>query len=345
MSPDHTSVLVVTVSYKTAELVERSLRALSAERLRYPATEIRAFVVDNASGDYPKLCAAVAREGWQDWVTVHAAARNGGFSYGNNLGLKHAFEQPSPPEFVMMLNPDAEVRPGCIEALVRFLRAHPRAAVAGSQLVAEDGKPWPYAFRFLSIFSEIDKGVSWGPISRLLGRWSTTRQMGTQPERVDWLPGAAMMVRRSVIELVGGMDERYFLYFEELDFLLKLHRAGLETWYVPDSHVFHVTGASTGVTSAGSRAALPDYWFESRRRFYAKNHGIRYAMLTDVTTLVAHVLGGVKRTVQGTRREERPGFVRGLLRNTVLKPSNREVLEPIEFWPSERGESTNPRRH
>lgn len=338
------SVLVVTVSYKTAGLVERSLRALAAERARDPEIDVRAFVVDNASGDYEPLRAAVEREGWQDWVTLYAAPRNGGFSYGNNLGFKHAFEQARPPDFFMMLNPDAEVRPGCLTALVRFLRANPHVAVAGSQLVAEDGTPWPYAFRFLSIFSEVDKAVSWGPLTRLLDRWGTTRRMGPHPERVDWLPGAAMMVRSSVVERVGGLDERYFLYFEELDFFLKLHRAGLETWYVPDSHVFHVTGASTGVTAPGSRAALPDYWFESRRRFYAKNHGVPYAMLTDVATVGAYLLGELKRTVQSNRGSARPAFLRGLLRNTVLRAGNREVPAALEFRPSQRPDSALGRR-
>jgi N-acetylglucosaminyl-diphospho-decaprenol L-rhamnosyltransferase len=329
------SVLVITVSYKTAALVEKSLAALAHERATCPDLDISVYVVDNASGDEPQLRQAIEREGWQSWVTLELAPKNGGFSYGNNLGLKHAYSSVAPPDYVLLLNPDASVKPGAIGALARFLDSRPAVAVAGSKLLFEDGTPWPYAFRFPTIWSEINEGLNWGPATKLLSPWVVARKMNDYPERVDWLPGAAMMIKRSVIDELGGMDESYFLYFEELDFFLKLHRAGWQAWYVPSSEVIHVAGASSGVTTRGRNAPLPDYWFESRRRFFAKNFGIPYAMATDAAALAAQAVCRFKRALTGESEHNIPGYLSSFLNSSVLRTKNHHVESAVEFQPSQ----------
>jgi GT2 family glycosyltransferase len=201
-------------------------------------------------------------------------------------------------------------------------------------LLYPDGRPWPIAFRFPTIWSEIDEGVNWGLVTKLLNRWVVSREMGDRPERVDWLPGASMMIRRSVIDQLGGLDEAYFLYFEEVDFMLKLARAGWETWFVPQSRVYHIAGVSSGITGEErEHRPLPDYWFESRRRFFAKNHGVPYAIATDVVAFTARLLGHAKRTVQRAPGSSVPGYVLGLLRNSVVFGKNQRVAESVEFRP------------
>jgi N-acetylglucosaminyl-diphospho-decaprenol L-rhamnosyltransferase len=338
------SVLVVTVSYRTAKLVENSLVALARERATRPDVDIRAFVIDNASGDAPAIERAIADRGFGDFATLIESPTNGGFSFGNNRGFEHAYRTGSPPDYFLLLNPDAEVLPDGIGALVRFLDEHPLAAVAGSQLQFQDGTPWPYAFRFPSIWSELNTALSTGIVSKLLSEVVVTRRMGPTPTRVDWLPGASMMVRRAAIEEVGGLDESYFLYFEELDFFVKLARAGWETWYVPDSKVMHISGQSSGVTARDRVGPLPDYWFESRRRYFAKNHGVPYAMLTDAVTIPAFVVGRLKRKLQGRARENTPGFTRSLFRHSILRSPLRPVLPSVEYRPAnERRDSPKDR--
>jgi len=324
------SVLVITVSYKTAKLVENSLRALARERPR-SNVDIFAYVIDNASGDAPHLRDAIDKNGWGDWATLHASTKNGGFSYGNNRGFEHAYQTGNVPDYFMLLNPDAEVEAGAIDELVKFLEAHPRAAVAGSQLIFQDGTPWPYAFRFLNLLGELQTALATGVAAKVLDRWITTRRMGNNPERVDWLPGAAMLIRRSAIDAVGGLDESYFLYFEELDFFIKLDRAGYETWYVPASRVMHISGQSSGITARDRKGPMPEYWFESRRRYFAKTYGVPYAMLTDAVCIPAYVLGRLKKQLVGRGNENIPGFTLSLLKHSALLNPLREVLPPVEY--------------
>jgi GT2 family glycosyltransferase len=338
-SPNRTSrtVLAVIVSYKTAGLVKNLLVSLARERAAEAqrGLELRAVVVDNASGDAEPIQQAVASSGHDGWIKVVRAPENGGFSYGNNLGFRYGFEQPEVPEFFFMLNPDTEVRPGSVRALVEFFDQHPDAGIAGSSLEGEDGSPWPYAFRYPSLLSELDYGLRLGFVTKLLSKHVVARLMGSVAEQVDWLPGAAMMVRRQVIERLGGLDQTYFLYYEETDFCLKVKKAGYTVWYVPESRVMHIAGQSTGVTGYQRVAKpLPDYWFESRRRYFAKNHGMAYAAATDAVLLVSHTLGQVKeRFLKRSDASGIPHFAQDIFRHSVLRKANRGVDPSVEWRP------------
>ena len=180
---------------------------------------------------------------------VIEAPRNGGFAYGNNLGFQHGFAADRVPDFFFLLNPDTEVRTGAIRALLDFCAQRSDAGVVASSLELRNGQKWPFAFRYPNLLSELDWGLRLGLVSRLLRRYWVVRRMGNVPEQVDWFPGAAMMVRREVVERSGGMDEAYFLYYEETDFCRKVKAAGWTLWYVPASRVMHIAGQSTGVTA------------------------------------------------------------------------------------------------
>lgn len=317
------TVAVVIVSYESAELAIASLRSVQAERSA-AGLEIRAVIVDNASGDFPRISRAVAENGWDSWVTTVIAPRNGGFAYGNNLGVRRAF-QAAPADYVYLLNPDTEVRPNAIAALVRFLESQPHIGIAGSSFENEDGSEWPIAFRFPSLLSELSQALGFGPLMRLLDRWAVARHMSSlAPQQVDWICGASMMIRATVFEAIGGFDEGYFLYFEETDFCLRARRAGFPTWYVPASRVMHVGGQSTGVTERNTAPKrLPAYWFDSRRRYFAKAFGIRQTMAVDLVVLACYPLGWLKRLVLGQRAESVPHYYRDFIRGSVLRMRNR----------------------
>ena len=209
------------------------------------------------------------------------------------------------------------MRSSALRALVEFMMERPRVGIAGSSLEEADGAPWPYAFRFPSFWSELDEGVRLGIFSRLLSEHTVARKMSNVPERVDWLPGASMMVRREVFEKIGLMDEDYFLYFEETDFCLQAARAGFETWYVPASRIMHIAGQSTGVTGKQNVARrLPGYWFESRTRYFLKNHGRLYGSVTDLARAVGFVSWRARRLVQRKPDEDPPKFLRDFLRHS-----------------------------
>ena len=130
-----------------------------------------------------------------------------------------------------------------------------------------------------------------------------------------------MMVRRETIESIGGFDEGYFLYYEETDFCMRARRAGWQCWYVPGSRVMHALGHSTGVSTPRNQPSrLPGYWFESRRRYFFKNHGLGYAAAVDLAATVGSLLGTLKRRMRGEMG--RPFYVRDLLRHSVLLARN-----------------------
>src|ERR1035438_3655366 len=131
-------IAVIIVTYKSAELAVESLRSVDGERHTADLIRIRAIVVDNASGDLPAIAEAVEKYHWSSWVTLVSAPKNGGFSYGNNVGIERAYADGT-PDYVYLLNPDAQVRRGAIGALVRFLEAHTTVGIAGSSFENLDG--------------------------------------------------------------------------------------------------------------------------------------------------------------------------------------------------------------
>jgi N-acetylglucosaminyl-diphospho-decaprenol L-rhamnosyltransferase len=229
------------------------------------------------------------------------------------------------------------VRKGAIGELARFLEAHPDVGIAGSSFENLDGSEWPKAFRFPSLLSEFEGGLQLGLASRVLRHWVVPQLMTPVAQPIDWVVAASMMIRWSVFDRIGGFDDKYFLYFEETDFCFRAKKAGLSTWYVPASRVMHIGGQTTNVSNRKAvPERLPGYWFESRRRYFAVNHGLAYAMRADVVALLAHALGSLKRMAQGRRNQGVPHFLADLLRHSVLWRRNRLVASSIRATRPER---------
>jgi N-acetylglucosaminyl-diphospho-decaprenol L-rhamnosyltransferase len=317
-------VAVVVVTYKSAELTIECLETIKGE-LNTSGVRIRVIVVDNACGDGPIVASAIEKNGWSSWATLVVAPKNGGFAYGNNVGFQRAYADAR-PDYLHMLNPDTLLRKGAISALVHFLEQHPSVGIAGGSFENSDGSDWPFAFRFPSLLSELDGGLQLGLVSRLLQRWAVARHMTQVSQTTDWVAGASMMIRASVLDSIGGLDENYFLYFEETDFCFRAKIAGFSTWYVPESRVMHIAGQSTKVTERDvAPKRLPAYWFESRRRYFVITHGVRYAMVIDAVALFALVLGLLKHSVQGRLHQGIPFFIRDFARYSLLHRKNRKL--------------------
>jgi GT2 family glycosyltransferase len=315
-------IAVVIVTYKSARFAIDNLRSLFAEGSD-PTLRIRAIVVDNASDDLPAISRTATDEGWLPWVTLMAAPLNGGFAYGCNIGIEAACSTVT-PSYICLLNPDAQVRPGAIKALAQFLETHVEAGIAGPSFETVEGDDWKTAFRFPTLLGELEQGLQLSLASQLLRRWQVARQMGAHHETVDWISGAAMMIRPRVFAAVGGFDENYFLFYEETDLCRRARQSGFTTWYVPESRVMHIGGVSTHL-GRRSRTRMPAYYFESRRRYFAVTYGIGRAMMIDVVAVTAHLLGALKRAIQGRRHSAIPCFVRDLLHHSVLWPRNRNI--------------------
>ncbi len=323
-------IAVVIVTYKSAPLTINSIASIERERTTCKL-RIRVIVVDNASGDLEAIARASAINDWASWVTLIEAPKNGGFAYGNNLGIERAYKAGI-PSYLYLLNPDTEVRAGAIASLVSFLEAHPNAGIAGSGIENPDGSEWPIAFRFPTLLSELSGGLETGLVTRLLRRWEVPQRMSRTAQPIDWVSGASLMIRPALLAAIGGLDENYFLYFEETDLCFRANRAGFSTWYVPEARIMHIEGQSTKINGRTARPGrLPQYWFESRRRYFAMNLGICHAILIDFIALFAHSLGLLKRTLLGKRQTAVPFFIRDLIRHSVLWRHNR-IFPPLRTF-------------
>jgi hypothetical protein len=318
-SPRPVQLLVSIVNYRSASLTIECLATLAPELAAIG--HARAIVVDNASGDgsAERIAAAITARGWSGWATLIPAASNGGFAAGNNAAIRACRGAGTNFEYVLLLNPDTLVRPGSIRALLDFMRAHPDVGIAGGQCEAPDGLPQVSAFRFHNLVGEMLGYIRLGALDQLFERHLVRLPIQREPVRVDWVTGAHMMVRAEVFDRIGLLDEGYFLYFEETDFILRARRAGFTCWHVPTSRVMHYIGQTSGINRPGTvHGRRPGYWFESRRRYFVLNHGVAYAVATDLAACAGLALWKLRCLAQGKLNDDPPYFLRDLLRYGVL---------------------------
>ncbi|MGH2716449.1 MAG: glycosyltransferase family 2 protein [Thermoleophilaceae bacterium] len=241
----------VVVSYRSADTLRGCVEPLAA------MPGVRVTVVDNASPD--DAIATIADLP----ARVVRSPRNGGFSYGCNLGAARG-DAP----FLLFLNPDARMDRAALEALVAALTGDPRAALVGPRIVDEHGALAWSQRRFPRLRSTFAQAVF---LHRLYPRaeWSDelVRDAGAyeRPGAPEWLSGACMLARRDAFESVGGFDEGFFLYCEDTDLCRRLWDAGRTVRFEPAAEVHHVGGASSGAGETRAIAA------RSRVR-YARKH-------------------------------------------------------------------------
>lgn len=282
------TVLTVILNWRTADM---TLRAAEAALTAMQGIDGAVTIVDNDSSDgsFEALQKAVVARGWDAGphrVRVLQSGHNGGFGAGNNFGIRAGLPGGAKPDYVYLLNSDAFPAPDAIGALLGHLEAHPATGFAGSHIHSVDGAPHHTAFRFPSISGEFEQAARFGPISRLLHGAIVAPPLPVVTGRVDWLAGASLMMRQSVLDQIGLFDETFFLYFEETELCLRAARAGWPTDYVVESRVAHIGSASTGMKSW---TRVPRFWLNSRMYYYTKSHGRLYALLATL----AHVTGGL----------------------------------------------------
>ncbi len=313
---------IIIVNYRTAGLAIDCLASLAAERRRLPPTDV--VVVDSASedGSVSALADAIGQRGWARWVTLLPLPRNRGFAAGNNAGIGLALARPQPPDYLMMLNPDTVVYPGALVRLLDFLHRHPQAGMAGPRVEFADGTVQVSAFRFPSILGEWEGALRIGLMTRLLSRWRVAPPPAQSDHAADWLSGCALMIRRQALEELGPLDERYFMYFEEVDLCLRAARRGWERWYIPGARIVHHVGQASGVTDRTRRQ--PAYWFASRRHFFIKNHGSVYATLASVAFVLGFAGWRLRRWMLRIPDGDPPHMLWDFLRHTFRAPTPAE---------------------
>lgn len=270
-----TRIAVIIVNYNAADLAVAAVESVRAHR--HGGRRVEIHLVDNASpaGDGARFAQEARDRGWGAQVTLYPEPENHGFGRANNLVLRQLARRDDPPDYVFLLNPDAQLENEAIAILADFLDRHPKAAMAGARARNPDGDgPVAAAFRFPGAASHFAAAVNFGPLARLM-RGSQVALGGDLPtRRVDWVSGAAVLARFDVWRDLGFFDPAYFLYYEEVDLMRRAARAGWECWHVAEARIIHVEGASTDLRSArAERVRKPAYWYESWRHYFRSNHG------------------------------------------------------------------------
>ncbi|MDP5305997.1 glycosyltransferase family 2 protein [Paracoccus spongiarum] len=305
-------VLTVILNWRTAPM---TLRSAEAAIRAMDGIEGGIVIVDNDSGDGSEevLRRAVAERGW-DRVRVIQSGRNGGFGAGNNVGIRAGLPDGGRPDFVYLLNSDAFPAADAIRLLLDHLQASPGSGMAGSYIHGTDDAPHVTCFRFPSVASELEGAAQTGPISRLLRHAIIPQPIPQRTTRMDWVAGASLMMRQDMLDRIGAFDEEYFLYFEETDLCLRAARAGWQTDYVPASRVAHIGSASTGMKEW---ARTPGYWFDSRWRYFRKNHGLATAIAATLAQSAGLAINRLRLMLGSSRRSGGRRFARDLLAHDI----------------------------
>jgi GT2 family glycosyltransferase len=256
-------VVIIIVNWNTGELLARCLESLAVLPEKERISEV--IVVDNASRDtsYVQAQVAAGKSGNRPPVRFIKLKGNAGFARANNIAWERVQAGSHAGEHVLLLNPDTEVKPGALAGLLAALEENSRAGIVGPQLLNPDGTVQPsirafptlgvFVFFFLKLHRLFPGAALWQRYVR--GDFDAARE-----QEVDQAMGAALLLRRELVESLGLFDERFWIWFEEVDLCRRAQQAGWKVMYTPRAEIFHHGGVSFNHL-VGLRRAWP--WLTS----------------------------------------------------------------------------------
>ena len=255
-SPD---VSIIVVSWNVCELLRACLQAIVRGR---GTLDVEIIVVDSGSTDGS---AAMVQQEFP-WVQLVTCNENVGFPKGNNWGIARASGR-----HILLLNPDTEVQAGALPTMVDYLESNLEVGVVGPQLLNPDGSVQSSRRRFPTLVTAFFESTWLEGIApaAVMHRYHTLDLPDDETADVDWLTGACLMVRRQVVDQVGGLDEGYFMYSEELDWCRRIKAAGWRVVYLPAARVLHHIGKS----SEQAVTARHVNFQRAKLRYFRKYHG------------------------------------------------------------------------
>lgn len=279
---------VIIVNWNTRELVTRCVQHVYDT---VQSLSLEVIVVDNASTDD----SVTAIRGMYPQVKIIQNCENVGFARANNQAAA-----ASTGRYLLLVNSDAWLQTGAARALYDLAESQCRAGIVGACLLNPDQSfqashtPFPTLEQEFLILSGLGR--------KLYGRWYPSHGPDQVTRIVDYVEGACLLVRREALDQVGGMDEGYFMYAEEVDWCYAMQKSGWQVWYQPAARVIHLGGAS----SQHRRPEQEGNLYRSRVRFFRKNYGNRAAQLLAaqliVFTAIKQLVHGGLRLASGGRR-------------------------------------------
>lgn len=251
---------VIIVSWNIKEKLRENLNALYQSEGNF---SFEVFVVDNNSADGS---AEMVKENFPN-VKLIANKENLGFAKGNNQAIKN-----SSGDFVLLLNPDMKLLPDTLDNMLKWMREETWVSLAGCNLINEKGETIKHVRRFPSFLSQLAIVLKLPHVyPGILNKYLRVNFDYSRPAMVDSIRGAFFMIRREILKKIGGMDERYFLWFEEVDFCKQVYENGGEVWYTPAAKCIDYVGQSFGQVPRGQ---TQKYFRESMLSYFKKWHPI-----------------------------------------------------------------------
>jgi GT2 family glycosyltransferase len=204
--------------------------------------------------------------------------------------------------------------------MLSYLDEHPRVGALGSGLINEDGSHTDSMFRFPSVWSEIESAVAFGPVSKLLRGHRQSLGALDKPAPVDWVAGTSFIARAQALRAVGGFDEDFFLYWEEVELCHRIKQAGWEIHGLPDAKVRHLGGVSTGMHNNDRR--IPGYWHQSRNLYFRKTGTGGNLSLLNLATALSLLVSRALELAKGAPARH-PQFLRDHIRHALDLRSHR----------------------
>jgi GT2 family glycosyltransferase len=262
---------IVIVSWNVRDLLRRCLQSIFSQAVRRPHAgawelgprTIEVIVIDNASIDGSPEMVRAEFPG----IRLIANKENRGFTAANNQGLTL-----SQGRYLLLLNPDTEVRGDALEKMIGTMDEHPEVGGLGPRLLYPDGNLQPSRRRFPTFGTALVESTvvqEWWADNRILRRYYMADVPEDALQPVDWVAGACLLVRREAYQQVGGLDEGFFMYSEELDWCRRLKDAGWEMVFQPAATIVHHEGQS-------SQQVVPArhiHFQTSKVRYFRKHHG------------------------------------------------------------------------
>jgi GT2 family glycosyltransferase len=312
---------VVIVNYKTPRMVIDCVQSLLPELRELSA---RVVIVDNFSGDD----SVVNIQNWLNeqgeqvaQVELLESPGNLGFSGGNNVGIR-AVEA----DYYLLLNSDTLVRPGVIQTLLDTAQQHPTAGIVSPKLVGVTGEMQMSCFKFHRPLGELVDAAQTSVIDKLLRDYVIRMAIPVGLVEPEWTSFACVLVRQEVFAQIGLLDDKFFMYFEDVEFCHRARAAGWTIVHNPATEILHIHGGSSSFEeSVRARKRLPKYYYESRARYFYVLFGWRGLLLANVSCLIGLAVAFLRKALQG-KIINNPEYKRVDIWRNFFCPTRRSMM-------------------
>ena len=309
------TLTIIVLNFRTPDITIDCLRTLAPEAAINPG--MRVILVDNASGDdsIATIKAAIAQNGWDaPWLDFRPLEKNLGFAGGNNLILREQMNLPEPPKYLLLLNSDTLVKPGCIATCAVIMDQNPGVAAFSCMLRNSDGSVQNVCRRFPHPFLAAISAFGFPWLMPRLFRWADMDDEGWDrtagPRDVDWIGGAFFLTRTAALRETGLLDEEFFFLGEDCEWCHRIRKHGWRIHFDPSAEIIHLGGASSEATRVRNFTKNVHVWkarFLVQRKCYGSL--AESALRGIYLAMFALRIGVLRLTLRG--HSEKADFLRG----------------------------------